>query len=198
MQASIVRNEQKQATTPPSSGSVDGIDVRAHVPRKPRGTPVGVPQRQRSSPRKSSATFPEFIPFGQRLETIRRERRLTQRVLAARASISGNHYQEIVAACANPTLAVVIRLAEVLDVSLSDLLDPVGKTRDEQRRNALSARLKALVEAHSQFLDGVRIALEDIPPADVGKSLRATGGMSIGIGSGEEPACVLEDHDEGT
>src|SRR5258705_1176449 len=81
---------------------------------------VGVPRR-RSRRKAGPAPFPSLAPFGWRLKSLRLG--LTQRALAERAKISTNHYQDTAHARANPTVMVLLSLANALGVSLVDLFD---------------------------------------------------------------------------
>src|SRR5689334_1634707 len=98
-------------------------------------TPQGGVPRRRSARKLQPAAFPILEPFARRLETFRLERGLTQRVLADRAKISTNHYQDIAHAEANPTITVLLSLASALDVSLVDLFDSAPSSSSEERRS---------------------------------------------------------------
>jgi hypothetical protein len=88
--------------------------------RAPR---AGIPRR-RSRRNAARPTFPTLEPFGRRLESLRLKCGLTQRAVAARAHISTNHYQDIAHANANPTLVVLVELANALTVPLVYLFEP--------------------------------------------------------------------------
>jgi DNA-binding XRE family transcriptional regulator len=79
-------------------------------------------------PRKSTSRIPAkrptLAPFARRLKAVRFWRRMTQRVLARRAGISVKYYGEIEHSHVNPTLSMVLRLAEALRVSVALLLEP--------------------------------------------------------------------------
>jgi transcriptional regulator with XRE-family HTH domain len=108
-----------------------------------------VPRRRQ--PRKAlPAPFPTLEPFARRLEGLRLDRGLTQRALAARAHISTNYYHDIAHAQANPTVIVLLSLADALDVPVSDLFDcpePVNATR----RVVSAADLRDLAATHQHL-----------------------------------------------
>ena len=69
--------------------------------------------------------------FGERLRYLRKLRALTQDDLAAQAGFSRSYYTELETGKRNTSLLNLHKLAECLQVSLSDLLD-IGKTDGTQ------------------------------------------------------------------
>ncbi len=69
--------------------------------------------------------------FGERLRYLRKLRELTQDDLAAQAGFSRSYYTEIETGKRNTSLLNLHKLAECLQVSLSDLLD-IGQTDGTQ------------------------------------------------------------------
>ena len=74
-------------------------------------------------------TWEEYsLQLGQRLREARLDRGLTQEELAHRAGITRTHYQQVErgawkqGAVSNPSIRVLARLAQALDVELSELL----------------------------------------------------------------------------
>lgn len=133
---------------------------------KSAGKGTGIPRRRQ---RQAAAAFPALEPFARRLESLRLERGLTQRALALRAQISANHYQEVAYARANPTVLVLLRLAEALDVSVVDFFDPPSPLPG-RRRSVAVADLEALVAIHRRLTSLVeRLARDEVwdaPPDD--------------------------------
>jgi len=63
--------------------------------------------------------------FGQNVYRLRMAKKLTQAVLADRASISRRHLQMIEAGRVNPTIAMVGKLGTIFRCSWDDLLGPL-------------------------------------------------------------------------
>jgi transcriptional regulator with XRE-family HTH domain len=59
---------------------------------------------------------------GARIGRIRNQRKLSRRVVAELALIHENTLKKIESGSSNPTLAVLVRIAEALDVKLHDLI----------------------------------------------------------------------------
>lgn len=119
---------------------------------------------RRRGPRQNRelAAFPTLEPFAKRLETLRLERGYSQRALAARARISTNHYQDIAHAHANPSVIVLLQLADALGVQVADLFDSPVPLADAHRR-VLVTDLAELAAAHSRLTDIVeRIAKDEM------------------------------------
>jgi transcriptional regulator with XRE-family HTH domain len=122
------------------------------MPKSTRTTPQGDSSRKQP-PRRAQPAFPTLEPFARRLESLRLERRLTQRALAARAGISANHWHDIVHARANPSVMVLLRLAHALSVPIVELFDPVPPA--DERRSILLADLEELAAANKRLTDAV-------------------------------------------
>ncbi len=99
-----------------------------------------------------SVAFPALLDFARRLEALRVQRGISQRALAARAAISTNHYQEIAHAQANPSVLVLLRLANALRVSLAELFES-ETTADDVQRLVPAADLRELASLHRQLRD---------------------------------------------
>jgi transcriptional regulator with XRE-family HTH domain len=64
-----------------------------------------------------------LVSFGKRLRELRRERGLSQATLAERAEITSEHVSRIERALVGPSLEVMDRLAEALDVEIKALFE---------------------------------------------------------------------------
>jgi transcriptional regulator with XRE-family HTH domain len=94
--------------------------------------------------------------LGARLREWRRLRRLTQEALAERAGLSYKFIGEIERGRGNPTIDTLARLAEALDIDVTDLLDT---GRSAEPRYPVSPRdLQAVREA----LESVETVLEQL------------------------------------
>lgn len=69
--------------------------------------------------------------FGRRLRELRKERGLTQEALAESADLSGNYISDLELGLKVPSLTILIRLSQALDVAAPDLL--VDFTRNTVR-----------------------------------------------------------------
>jgi transcriptional regulator with XRE-family HTH domain len=65
------------------------------------------------------------VRFGARVRDLRKSAGLTQEGLASRASIDSKYVQDIERGDANPTLAMLVALAQAFGVSLAQLLDGI-------------------------------------------------------------------------
>lgn len=131
-------------------------------PGDPVAPAKGLAAPRRRHRRNVEVAFPTLVPFAKRLESLRLERGLTQRMLADSAQISANHYQEIAYARANPTVLVLLRLAEALGVSIVDFFDPPSPLPG-RRRSVVVADLEMLVLAHRRLAKAVeRVARDEI------------------------------------
>lgn len=60
--------------------------------------------------------------FGHRLRELRKERGLTQEALAEAADLSGNYISDLELGLKVPSLTILVRLSQALDVAMGDLL----------------------------------------------------------------------------
>ena len=60
--------------------------------------------------------------FGRRLRELRQSRDLTQEALAEAADLSGNYISDLELGLKVPSLTIVVRLSQALDVAAYDLL----------------------------------------------------------------------------
>jgi transcriptional regulator with XRE-family HTH domain len=64
-----------------------------------------------------------LVQFGRRLRDLRRERELSQAVLAERADVTSEHVSRIERALVGPSLEVIDRLAQALGVEVKALFE---------------------------------------------------------------------------
>jgi transcriptional regulator with XRE-family HTH domain len=116
----------------------------------------GIPRRRARTGR--PAKYPILVPFAQRLEQLRHDRRLTQRTLAQRVGISANHCKDIAHADGNPTAIVLLRLAATLGVSIGDLFD-VGSSLPPAPFDDADRELLRQLLHHVEHAGGCALAL---------------------------------------
>jgi transcriptional regulator with XRE-family HTH domain len=101
--------------------------------------------------------------FGRRLRALRTLRELTQEELGERANVSGKFIGQVERGSGNPSLHVLVRLANALSVEIWELLR-LEETRPEGHvKNAIRAFSAA--ETVSEYL-------ATRPPAEVERALR--------------------------
>jgi transcriptional regulator with XRE-family HTH domain len=69
-----------------------------------------------------NATVQEAQLFGRRLRELRQSRDLTQEALAEAADLSGNYISDLELGLKVPSLTIIVRLSQALDVASGDLL----------------------------------------------------------------------------
>jgi HTH-type transcriptional regulator, cell division transcriptional repressor len=77
--------------------------------------------------------------FGRRLRELRKERGLTQEALAESADLSGNYISDLELGRKVPSLTILVRLSQALDVATPELIvdfsrEAVRKMRVRQHR----------------------------------------------------------------
>lgn len=90
-------------------------------------------RRYRSSARRHPEIQAAARSLGQRIRALRRERGLSQEVLAERAGLDWKHLQVIEAGRTNTTLASLVGVARGLGVSLAELFQGVGGLASRSR-----------------------------------------------------------------
>jgi len=93
--------------------------------------------------------------LGERIKQIRREKKLTQEELATRADVNRSYLSVIENSHSSPTVDVLERLAQALEVSLWTLLSEVeGKhyTYDTEEEYEMSDGLRDFLEDHDEML----------------------------------------------
>src|SRR3954452_214151 len=107
------------------------------------------------------ATVPTL--FGRRLRALRTLRRFTQEALGERAGVSGKFVGQIERGVGNPSLQILVRLAQALGVELWEMLRFEEVRPEGAPRNA--ARALVAAEAVSEYL-------AHRPAADVERALK--------------------------
>jgi transcriptional regulator with XRE-family HTH domain len=79
-----------------------------------------------------NASVQEAQLFGRRLRDLRKERGLTQEALAEAADLSGNYISDLELGRKVPSLTILVRLSQALDIAAGDLLTDF--TRDAVKR----------------------------------------------------------------
>ena len=69
-----------------------------------------------------NATVQEAQLFGRRLRELRQSRNLTQEALAEAADLSGNYISDLELGLKVPSLTIMVRLSQALDIAAADLL----------------------------------------------------------------------------
>ena len=90
-----------------------------------------MPPRRRSTPRS-----PAHRALGEAVEELREEAGLTHEALAERLEMSFQRISELERGVANPTFATLLRIADGLELELSDLAVRFERCRDAQDRAA--------------------------------------------------------------
>jgi transcriptional regulator with XRE-family HTH domain len=75
-----------------------------------------------------NASVQEAQLFGRRLRDLRKERNLTQEALAEAADLSGNYISDLELGLKVPSLTILVRLSQALDVATPDLLADFTRT----------------------------------------------------------------------
>jgi len=79
-----------------------------------------------------NATVQEAQLFGRRLRELRKARSLTQEALAESADLSGNYISDLELGLKVPSLTILVRLSQALDVATPELLSDF--TREAVKR----------------------------------------------------------------
>jgi transcriptional regulator with XRE-family HTH domain len=69
-----------------------------------------------------NASVQEAQLFGRRLRELRQSRELTQEALAEAADLSGNYISDLELGLKVPSLTIIVRLSQALDIASGDLL----------------------------------------------------------------------------
>jgi transcriptional regulator with XRE-family HTH domain len=105
------------------------------------------------------------VDFGQRLAAVRRERDLTQAVLAERASIHPSQLHRYEAGSAQPTLDVLRRLAVALSVSTDSLVF------DDDARTLVEDRLRTAFDTTTYLSEHEQVVVAEVIEAFVAASV---------------------------
>jgi transcriptional regulator with XRE-family HTH domain len=101
------------------------------------------------------------VEFGQRLAAVRRERDLTQAVLAERAGIHPSQLHRYEAGTAQPTLDVLRRLAVALSVSTDSLVFA------DQARTLVEDRLRTAFDTTTYLSEHEQVVVAEVIEAFV-------------------------------
>ena len=87
-----------------------------------------------------NARVQEAQLFGRRLRELRQSRNLTQEALAEAADLSGNYISDLELGMKVPSLTIIVRLSQALDIAAADLLtaftrEAVKKMKVRKHRN---------------------------------------------------------------
>jgi transcriptional regulator with XRE-family HTH domain len=74
-----------------------------------------------------NASVQEAQLFGRRLRELRQTRELTQEALAEAADLSGNYISDLELGLKVPSLTIIVRLSQALDIAAADLLTAFSK-----------------------------------------------------------------------
>ncbi len=94
------------------------------------------------TPQIKGQTMDKKMLLGARIKEIRRRQRLSQETLGERAGISAQYISNIERGRENPTLDLLIRLADALKVSLADMCDFESLEDRRKVRAAIQQMLK--------------------------------------------------------
>jgi len=72
--------------------------------------------------------------FGRRLRELRQSRELTQEALAEAADLSGNYISDLELGLKVPSLTIIVRISQALDIAAVDLL--TAFTREAPRMSS--------------------------------------------------------------
>lgn len=83
--------------------------------------------------------------FGRRLRELRQSRDLTQEALAEAADLSGNYISDLELGLKVPSLTIIVRLSQALDIAAADLLtafsrEAVKKMKVRKQRTSPPSR----------------------------------------------------------
>jgi transcriptional regulator with XRE-family HTH domain len=86
-----------------------------------------------------NATVQEAQLFGRRLRELRQSRDLTQEALAEAADLSGNYISDLELGLKVPSLTIIVRLSQALDIAAADLL--TAFTREGMKKMKVRKRI---------------------------------------------------------
>ncbi len=95
------------------------------------------------------------VVLGARIKAVRKERGWSQEQLAERVGISTQYVSNIERGKENPTLDLLLRLAQALKVSPAEIFDLEARGLD---RKTLQAEIRKVIE--TQDIERLRIALK--------------------------------------
>jgi len=124
--------------------------------------------------------------LGRNIATLREARGRTQQQIARVAGIPRATWANLESGTANPTLAVLIKVAQALQVRLEELIEPPRRTGRQYRAAELSWREKNTVVVRKllpETIPGLEIERMELPPR------AAMGGVPHKLGTREYLTC---------
>ena len=124
--------------------------------------------------------------LGRNIATLREARGRTQQQIARVAGIPRATWANLESGTANPTLAVLIKVAQALRVRLEELIEPPRRTGRQYRAAELSWREKNTVVVRKllpETIPGLEIERMELPPR------AAMGGVPHKLGTREYLTC---------
>ncbi|MFN3199459.1 MAG: helix-turn-helix domain-containing protein [Bradymonadia bacterium] len=112
--------------------------------------------------------------LAENVRTLREARGLTQAQIARLAGVPRPTWSNVESGAANPTLSVLLKVAEALHVRLDELLGPPKRTGQLYRADALPTRQRGLVCIR-------KLLPESMPGLDIERMLFEVGGSMAGI-----------------
>jgi transcriptional regulator with XRE-family HTH domain len=126
------------------------------------------------------------VYLGRNIQTLREARGRTQQQIAQVAGIPRATWANLESGVANPTLAVLIKVAQALQVRLEELIEPPRRTGRLYRAAELPSREKSSVIVRKllpESIPGLEIERMELPPR------AAMGGVPHKLGTREYLTC---------
>ena len=137
-------------------------------------------------PDQKDATADTAANLGRNIQTLREARGRTQQQIAQVAGIPRATWANLESGVANPTLAVLIKVAQALQVRLEELIEPPRRTGRLYRVAELPRREKNTVVVRKllpETIPGLEIERMELPPR------AAMGGVPHKLGTREYLTC---------
>jgi XRE family transcriptional regulator, regulator of sulfur utilization len=134
----------------------------------------------------SASTASTSVHLGRNIQTLREARGRTQQQIARIAGIPRATWANLESGGANPTLAVLIKVAQALQVRLEELIEPPRRTGRLYRVAELPWREKSAVVVRKllpETIPGLEIERMELPPR------AAMGGVPHKLGTREYLTC---------
>ena len=105
--------------------------------------------------------------LGRNIQELREARRLSQQQIARLAGVPRATWANLESGAANPTLAVLVRVAHALQVRLEELIEPPRRAGRLYKASALPARKRGAVTVRRllpESIAGLEIERLELPP----------------------------------
>jgi transcriptional regulator with XRE-family HTH domain len=105
--------------------------------------------------------------LGRNIQTLREARGQTQQQIARAAGVPRATWANLESGAANPTLAVLVKVADALQVRLEELIEPPRRTGRLYRASALPSRTRGSVTVRKllpETIAGLEIERMELPP----------------------------------